>query len=152
MIIFIMNANAVIKTALCKWMHIVLDGLMVHTTWTWSKSLNKQLLKQMAVKCGGPNNLQPKTLSDISCNVASFCQSLLWRFRSATPLGWFGCLLRFSAIPKTRPAPQAAPQVRLRMQQEQQASTKNRRLAQQMANRPAVQAALKLKKVRYVYM
>ena len=61
-------------------------------------------------------------------------------------------LIRFSSIPKPRPAPQAAaataaPQARLRMQQEQQASIRNRRLAQQMANRPAVQAALKIKKV-----
>ena len=38
--------------------------------------------------------------------------------------------------------------MRQRMQQQQQASAKNQRLALQMANRPAVQAALKLKKVR----
>ena len=42
--------------------------------------------------------------------------------------------------------------MRQRMQQQQQASAKNQRLALQMANRPAVQAALKLKKVRaFVY-
>ena len=38
-------------------------------------------------------------------------------------------------------------QVRATMAAAQQASAKNRRLAQQMANRPAVIAALKLKKV-----
>lgn len=57
---------------------------------------------------------------------------------------------RFSHIAQqVRQAPQATPvqqQVRARMAAQQQASSRNRRLAQQMANRPAVQAALKLKK------
>lgn len=39
--------------------------------------------------------------------------------------------------------------IRATMQQQQQlASARNRRLAQQMENRPSVQAALKLKQVR----
>lgn len=39
--------------------------------------------------------------------------------------------------------------IRASMQQQQQlASARNRRLAQQMENRPSVQAALKLKQVR----
>ena len=40
---------------------------------------------------------------------------------------------------------QHVPAHRVQMQQQQQASIKNRRLAQQMANRPNVQTALKLK-------
>lgn len=40
--------------------------------------------------------------------------------------------------------------IRATMQQQQQlASARNRRLAQQMENRPSVQAALKLKQVRH---
>lgn len=38
--------------------------------------------------------------------------------------------------------------IRATMQQQQLASARNRRLAQQMENRPSVQAALKLKQVR----
>uniref|UniRef100_A0A670ZQE4 Chromatin target of PRMT1 n=1 Tax=Pseudonaja textilis TaxID=8673 RepID=A0A670ZQE4_PSETE len=40
--------------------------------------------------------------------------------------------------------------IRATMQQQQLASARNRRLAQQMENRPSVQAALKLKQVRPV--
>lgn len=40
--------------------------------------------------------------------------------------------------------------IRATMQQQQLASARNRRLAQQMENRPSVQAALKLKQVSRV--
>ena len=41
-----------------------------------------------------------------------------------------------------RPPPPTAQEVRVQMASQTQASQQNRRLAQQMANRPAVQAAL----------
>ncbi|XP_052216592.1 chromatin target of PRMT1 protein-like isoform X2 [Dreissena polymorpha] len=49
---------------------------------------------------------------------------------------------RFTQIQKMRPAPASPQEVRVQMAASQQSSQQNRRLAQQMANRPAVQAAL----------
>ncbi|XP_062604780.1 chromatin target of PRMT1 protein-like isoform X2 [Saccostrea cucullata] len=54
---------------------------------------------------------------------------------------------RFTNIVKTPTSPTSPQAIRARMAEAQQASSANRRLAQQMANRPTVQAALKIKKV-----
>ncbi|XP_069102256.1 chromatin target of PRMT1 protein-like [Argopecten irradians] len=54
---------------------------------------------------------------------------------------------RFTNIQNARPAQQATVQnIRAKMVAQQQASVANRRLALQMANRPTVQAALRVKK------
>lgn len=49
---------------------------------------------------------------------------------------------RFTAIQKMRPPPPSPQEVRAQMAASQLSSQQNRRLAQQMANRPAVRAAL----------
>ena len=54
---------------------------------------------------------------------------------------------RFTNIVKTPTSPTSPQAIRAKMAAAQQASSANRRLAQQMANRPTVQAALKIKKV-----
>lgn len=51
-------------------------------------------------------------------------------------------LQRFTAIQKMRPPPPNPQEVRAQIAASQQSSQQNRRLAQQMANRPAVRAAL----------
>ncbi|XP_034321371.2 chromatin target of PRMT1 protein isoform X3 [Magallana gigas] len=53
---------------------------------------------------------------------------------------------RFTNIVKTPSSPTSPQAIRAKMAAAQQASSANRRLAQQMANRPTVQAALKIKK------
>ncbi|KAL3884726.1 hypothetical protein ACJMK2_024996 [Sinanodonta woodiana] len=49
---------------------------------------------------------------------------------------------RFTQYQKMRPQPSTVPDIRAKMASAQQASAANRRLAQQLANRPSVQAAL----------
>ena len=130
-----------------------------HGSWNQSQNVNEQneVLKRFVMK---PHDFKKKK-KNVPCsnepleNIGE--KKIVWR-KSIASLAVMGrhpsktnrlplSSWRFTNIVKTPTSPTSPQAIRAKMAAAQQASSANRRLAQQMANRPTVQAALKIKKV-----